>query len=321
MKRIAWIVAGLAWLACGAAAAQAWPDKPIRFVVPFAPGGNLDFIARTIQPKLAEALGVSVVIDNRAGAGGIVGATWAAQQPPDGYTIYLGNTGTNAIYPATHDKLPYDPFRDFTPVARTTTNDFLAAIHPSIPAANLREFIAYAKANPGKVSGAIPGTGSSTHFAFEMIKRQAGIDMLPVIYKASGPAVNDVLGGHAHFMIDAPPVTMEFIKAGRLRAMAVTGKKRLASLPDVPTFDEAGLPGIEASGFQGIFVPANTPPAIVAKLSEAVIRAVGQPDVRERFASQGLEAAPLDPKAFDAFLRAEAPKWAGLAKAANIKAE
>lgn len=319
MKRIAAACALLAL--CASALAQPYPDKPIRFIVPFAPGGNLDFIARTLQPKLSEALGVPVVIENRAGAGGIVGAQYAAQQPGDGYTIFLGNTGTNAIYPAIYDKLPYDPLRDFVPVARTTTNEFLAVIHPGIPAANLKEFIAWAKANPGKASGAIAGAGSSTHFAFEMIKQRAGIDMLMVTYKASAPAVNDVLGGHAQFMIDAPPVTVEFVKAGRLRPLAVTGKKRLAAVPDVPTFDEAGLAGIDASGFQGVFVPAGTPPAAVARLSDAVLKALAQPDVRERFVAQGLEAAPLDAKAFDAFVRAEAPKWASVAKAANIKGE
>ena len=319
MNRFVAALAAVLWF--GTAWGQAYPDKPIKFVVPFAPGGNLDFIARTVQPKLSEYLGVPVVIDNKAGAGGIVGAAFAAQQPADGYTILLGNTGTNAIYPAIYDKLSYDPFKDFIPVARTTTNDFLAVIHPGVPANNLKEFIAYAKANPGKMSAAVAGVGSSTHFAFELIKRNAGIDMLMVPYKGSAPAVNDVVGGHAQFIIDAPPVTLEFVKAGRLRPMAVTGKKRLASAPDVPTFDEAGLPGIEASGFQGIFVPAGTPPAIVSKLSDAILRVLAQPDVRERFASQGLDTSPLDAKDFAAFIKSEAPKWAGIAKAANIKAE
>jgi tripartite-type tricarboxylate transporter receptor subunit TctC len=319
MNRFVAALAAVLWF--GTAWGQAYPDKPIKFVVPFAPGGNLDFIARTVQPKLSEYLGVPVVIDNKAGAGGIVGAAFAAQQPADGYTILLGNTGTNAIYPAIYDKLSYDPFKDFIPVARTTTNDFLAVINPGVPANNLKEFIAYAKANPGKMSAAVAGVGSSTHFAFELIKRNAGIDMLMVPYKGSAPAVNDVVGGHAQFIIDAPPVTLEFVKAGRLRPMAVTGKKRLASAPDVPAFDEAGLPGIEASGFQGIFVPAGTPPAIVSKLSDAILRVLAQPDVRERFASQGLDTSPLDAKDFAAFIKSEAPKWAGIAKAANIKAE
>lgn len=319
MKRLVAALAALLW--AGLAAAQPYPDKPIKFVVPFAPGGNLDFIARTLQPRLSEYLGVPVVIENKPGAGGITGAAYAAQLPPDGYSIFLGNTGTNAIYPATHASLPYDPFKDFAPVARTTTNEFLAAIHPGIPARTLTEFIAYAKANPGKVSGAIAGVGSSVHFAFEMIKRNPGIDMLLVTYKASGPAVNDVLGGHAQFIIDAPPVTVEFVKGGRLRPMAVTGKKRLAAVPDVPTFDEAGLPGVDASGFQGIFVPAGTPPAIVKKLSDAIVKALAQPDVKERFLAQGLDAAPMDAAEFSAFIRAEAPKWASVAKLANIKAE
>jgi len=318
MKRL---VVFAAMLCTTAALAQPYPNKPIKFIVPFAPGGNLDFIARTLQPKLQDSLGVPVVIENKAGAGGITGAAYAAQQPADGYTIFLGNTGTMAIYPAIYDKLPYDPFKDFVPVARTTTNEFLAAINPSIPATTLKEFIAYAKANPGKVSGGVAGIGSSNHFGFEMVKRKADIDMLLVPYKASGPAVNDLLGGHVQFILDAPPVTMEFIKAGRLRAMAVTGKKRLVSLPDVPTFEEAGLVGVDASGFQGVFVPAGTPPDIVNRLADAVQKALSQADVRDRFLAQGLDTSPLDPSQFGAFLRAEAPKWAGTAKAANIKGE
>ena len=319
MKRLMFALAALLWM--GLAAAQPFPNKTIKFVVPFAPGGNLDFIARTLQPKLAEYLGTTVYIENKAGAGGIVGAAYAAHQPADGYTIFLGNTGTNAIYPAIHEKLPYDPLKDFVPVARTTTNELLAVINPALPAKTLKELLAYAKANPGKVNAAVAGIGSSVHFATEMVKQKAEVDMLIVTYKASAPGLTDLLGGQVHFMIDAPPVTMEFIKAGRLRAVAVTGNKRLASLPDVPTFEEGGLPGIDASGFQGVFVPAGTPPAVVDKIAEAVVKALNQPDVRERLASQGLEAAPLGPKEFNDFVQAQAPKWAQLAKSANIKVE
>ena len=317
MKR--WFILAVMLLS-SAAAAQPYPNKPIRFIVPFAPGGNLDFIARVIQPKLAEYLGVAVVIENKPGASGIIGAEFASKQPPDGYTIFLGNTGTNAIYPATYDKLPYDPARDFVAIGRTSTSDFLAAMHPSIPAKTLKEFIAYAKANPGKVNAALAGVGSSPHFATELIRSKADIDMLLVPYKGSAPGLQDVLGGQVHLLVDAPTVAMESVKAGKLRGLAVTGKKRLVSLPDVPTFDEAGLPGVEASGFQGIFVPAGTPPAIVARLSDALLKTMNQPDVKERFLVQGIDAAPMDAKEFGAWVQGETVKWAQLAKNANIKA-
>jgi tripartite-type tricarboxylate transporter receptor subunit TctC len=318
MKRLFFLVT-LFW--AGAVAAQAYPNKPIKFVVPFAPGGNLDFIARVIQPKLAEYLGTSIIIDNRAGASGIIGATFAAQQAPDGYTIFLGNTGTNAIYAATYAKLPYDPAKDFAAIGRTSTSDFLAVIHPAIPAKTLKEFIAYAKANPGKVSAAVTGVGSSNHFATEMIRRNAGLDLLMVPYKGSAPGLQDVLGGQVNLLVDAPTVSMENVKNGRLIGLAVTGKKRLVSLPDVPTFDEAGLAGVEATGFQGIFVPAATPAAIVTRLSDAVLKAMNQPDVQERFKTQGIDAAPMNAKEFSAFVQAETAKWAALAKTANIKTE
>lgn len=318
MKRF---LAILTLLWAGAACAQPYPSKPIKFVVPFSPGGNLDFIARVIQPKLSEYLGVAVVIENKAGASGIIGAAYAAQQPADGYTIFLGNTGTNAIYAATYDKLPYNPPKDFVAVARTSTSDYLAVIHPDVPAKTLKEFIAYAKANPGKMSAAVTGVGSSNHFATELMRSKADINMLLVPYKGSATGLQDVMGGQIHLLIDAPTVSMEAVKAGRLRGLAVTGRKRLVSLPDVPTFDEAGLPGVEVTGFQGIFVPAKTPAAIVNRLSDAVVKALNQPDVRERFMLQGIDAAPSNAKEFGEFVRAEAEKWGKLAKTANIRAD
>ncbi len=318
MKRLLLIVATLL---CTAVQAQPYPNRPIKFVVPFPPGGNLDFIARTIQPKLAESLGQPVVIDNRGGAGGIIGADYAAKQPADGYTIFLGNTGTLGIYPSVYPQLPYDPIKDFTGVGMTSTNAFLAVIHPSVPANSMREFVAYAKANPGKVSAGVAGSGSSLHFATEMLKTQAGIDMLVVPYKGSGPAISDLLGGHVQLVIDAPTVSMEHVKAGKLKAMAVTGKTRLATLPEVPTFDEAGVTGIDASGWQGIAVPTGTPRAVIDKLSAAVAKAISDPEVRARFATQGLDPAVMTADQFSAHIRSEVPKWTRIAKSANIKVD
>ena len=303
------------------ALAQPYPNHPVKFVVPFPPGGNLDFIARVIQPKLAEYLGQPVVIDNKSGAGGIVGAEYAAKQPNDGYTIFLGNTGTMGIYPVVYPTLPYDALKDFTAVGITSTNAVLAVIHPSVPANTLQEFIAHAKANPGKLAAGVAGSGSLLHFATEMLKAQAGINLLVVPYKASGPAVTDLLGGQIQLLIDAPPVSMQYVKAGRVKAIAVSGKVRLAALPDTPTFDEAGLKGFDASGWQGILVPAGTPPAAIAKLSEALLKTLAQPEVRERFAGQGLDVASSTPEQFGAHIRAEIEKWGKVAKTANIKIE
>ena len=304
---------------CVAAQAQPYPNRPIRFIVPFPPGGNLDFIARVIQPKLSEALGQPIVIDNRGGAGGIIGAEFASKQSADGYTIFLGNTGTLGIYPAVYPQLPYDPIKDFAAVGMTSTSAVLAVLHPSVPANNLREFVAYAKANPGKVSAGVAGAGSLLHFATELLKSQAGIDMLIVPYKGSGPAATDVVGGQIQLLIDAPPVTMQFVKAGRLKAIAVSGKSRLAALPDVPTFDEGGVAGVDGSGWQGIAVPAGTPRAIIARLSAALAKTIALPEIQERFASQGLDPAVMTAEQFGAFIRAEVPKWKTIAKNANIK--
>ncbi len=318
MKKLVLILAALL---CTAVQAQPYPNRPIKFVVPFPPGGNLDFIARTIQPKLQETLGQPVVIENKGGAGGIIGAEYAAKQPADGYTIFLGNTGTLGIYPSVYPQLPYDPVKDFAGVGMTSTNAFLAVIHPSVPVNTMREFVAYAKAHPGKVSAGVAGSGSSLHFATEMLKAQAGIDMLVVPYKGSGPAISDLLGGHVQLVIDAPTVSMEQVKAGKLKAMAVTGKTRLATLPDVPTFDESGVTGVDASGWQGIAVPTGTPRAIVDRLSAAVAKAINDPEVRARFATQGLDPAVMTADEFSAHIRSEVPKWMRIAKSASIKVD
>ena len=310
----------IAGIACAAdAIAQAYPSRPIKFVVPFPPGGNLDFLARAIQPKFSEFLGATIVVDNRGGAAGIVGAEYAARQPADGYTIFLGNTGTMSLYPVVYPKLPYDALKDFAAVGQIASSTQLMVVHPSVPAKSLREFIAFAKKHPGKLTIAIAGLGSTAHFSAELLKTRAGIDILLVPYKGSGPAVTDLIGGQVDLIIDATSVTMPYVKAGRLRAIAVTRNERLAALPDVPTFEESGLKGFEANGWQGLLVPTGTPPAAVAKLSGALMKTLAQPEVRERFSEQGLDAAPSTPEQFSAYIRAEIEKWGRLAKAANLK--
>lgn len=319
MKKMLLVVA---LFACTLAHAQApYPSRPIKFIVPFPPGGNLDFIARIVAPKLAESLGQPVVIENKGGAGGIVGAEYASKQPNDGYTIFLGNTGTLGSYPATHATLPYDPLKAFVGVGMTSTNVMLGVVHPSVPAGSPKEFVAYAKANPGKVAAALAGSGSVPHFATEQLRSQAGIDLLMVPYKGGGPAVTDLVGGQVQLMLEAPTVSISFVKAGRLKALAVTGTQRLPSLPDVPTFAEAGYPGVDAVGWQGVVVPTGTPPAIIARLSEALAKIINGAEVREKFASQGIDAVSSTAEEFTAYIRSEVAKWKQLARAANIKSE
>lgn len=312
----------IAGIACAAGAiAQAYPSRPIKFVVPFPPGGNLDFLARTIQPKFSEFLGATIVVDNKGGAAGILGAEYAARQPADGYTIFLGNTGTMGLYPVVYPKLPYDALKDFAAVGQIASSTQLMAVHPSVPAKSLPEFIAFAKKHPGKLTIAIAGLGSTAHFSAEMLKARAGIDLLLVPYKGSGPAVTDLIGGQVDLIIDATSVTMPYVKAGRLRAIAVTRNARLTALPDVPTFEEAGLKGFEANGWQGLLVPTGTPAAAVAKLSGALMKTLAQPEVRERFLEQGLDPAPSTPEQFGAYIRSEIEKWGRVAKAANLKVD
>jgi tripartite-type tricarboxylate transporter receptor subunit TctC len=311
-----------ALLACFALGAQAqgYPSKPVKFVVPFPPGGNLDFVARALQPKMQEVLGQPVIVDNKGGNAGMIGLEFAAKQPGDGYTIVLGNTGTIAINVSVYPKIPYDPVKDFVAIGITTTNALLATIAGNVPANNIREFIAYAKANPGKLNFAISGAGSGPHFGAEMFKRAAGLDIPVVFYKGSGPVMVDLLGGQVQITMDAPSVTMNQVKAGKLKAIAVTGNTRLASLPDVPTFEQAGL-NVPAGGFQGVLAPAGTPPEAVAKLSQALNAALAQPEVREKFSAAGLETVSSTPAEFAAFIRAEIAKWGKVAKEANIKIE
>jgi tripartite-type tricarboxylate transporter receptor subunit TctC len=299
--------------------AQAYPGRPVRFVVPFPPGGNLDFLARVIQPKLGEFLGATLVVDNRAGAAGIVGAEYAARQPADGYTILLGNIGIMSLYPAVYPKLSYDAQKDFAAVGQIASSAQLMAVHPSVPARSLREFIEVAKKHPGKLSIAVAGLGSTAHFSAELLKVRAGVDLLLVPYKGSGPAVTDLIGGQVDLILDATSVAMPYVKSGRLRAIAVTRSTRLAALPDVQTFEEVGLKGFEANGWQGLLVAAGTPSDIVAKLSRALMKTLAETDVRDRFTEQGLDPASSTPEQFAAYIRAETDKWGKLAKAVNLK--
>jgi tripartite-type tricarboxylate transporter receptor subunit TctC len=314
-------LAALALLAALPAAAQPYPNRPIKFVIPFPPGGGLDHTARTIQPRLQELLGQPWVIENKAGAAGIVGVEFAKSQPADGYTVFLGNTGTMGLNPALYQKLPYDALKDFAPVGQLISNTLVAVTGAQVPANTLPEFIAWVKANPGKVSYASGGNGAITHLAGEMLKMQAGIDMLHVPYKGSAPAVTDLLGGQVHLLIDVAAVSQQHVKAGKLKALAITNTRRNAGFPELPTFDEVGLKGYQAIGWQGLFVPAGTPRPVIDRLSDALQKTMADPVVKEKFIAVGSEATPSGPEAFGAFMRAEIEKWSRIAKAANVKVE
>ncbi len=308
-------------MALSAAAHAQYPNRPIKFIIPFPPGGGLDHTARTIQLKMQEVLGQPLVIENKAGAGGIVGAEYAKNQPADGYTLFLGNTGTMGLYPALYDKLPYDARKDFAPVGQLISNTLVAVINAQVPAATLGEFIAWAKRNPGKVSYASGGSGAITHLAGEMLKAQAGIDMLHVPYKGSAPAVTDLIGGQVHLLIDVAAVSQQHVKSGKLKALAVTSTRRNAGFPDLPTFDEAGLKGYQAIGWQGILLPAGAPKEVIAKIADAIQKTMSDAGVREKFQAVGSESTPTGPEAFGTFIDAEISKWARIGKAANIKIE
>ena len=302
--------------AARAAGAPAYPAKPIRFIVPFAPGGGNDLIARLIGGKLAEAWGQQVVVDNRPGAGGNIAAEIAARSAADGYTIFLFNS-TNAIAPSLFKSVPFDPIKDFEPVILIATSPFALVVHPSTPAKSVKDLIALAKAKPGVLTYASGGNGSSTHLAAEEFKQLAGIQMIHVPYKGGGPALIDVIGGRVTMYFSSLPPSLPHIKAGRLRALGITSKERSPLLPDVPTISEAALPGFESGSSYGIVVPAHTPQAIVLKMNAEIARLVATPEVSARLKEQGLHNGAGAPQDFGRFMKAEIAQWARVIKASG----
>lgn len=300
---------------------QAFPTKPIRFVVPFAPGGSTDTLARTLGTKLSEGLGQQVVIDNRAGGNGLIGMEIVAKAPPDGHTIVLGYIANLAIDPSLYSKLPFDPIKDYEPVTLIATSPNVLVVHPSVPANNLKELIALAKAKPGGINYASASVGSVGHLTGELLNQLAGIKMVHVAYKGSGQAVTDLLGGHIQAMFSGFSSTLPHIKAGKLRALAQTGAKRSPALPDVPTIAESGFPGFEATAWYGVLAPAKTPKPIVNRLNAELLKALKLPDVRERLAGLGFEIAATTPEQFGAYIRSEIKKWSKVVKASGARVE
>lgn len=305
-----------------AARAQgAYPSKPIRLVIGFAPGGGLDFTARTIQAGLEAALGQPLVIDYKPGAGGVIAATELTRAAPDGHTLLVANTGPFAIAPYLRSKMPYDPVKDFTYVGQISEAAYIVATRADHPARDLKQFVDWAKANAGKANFASSGIGASTHLNGELLNTAAGIDLVHVPYKGSAPAVTDLISGQVQVLIDAGTVLLPHVKSGKLRALAVTGARRDAALPEVPTAIEQGFKGLESSGFQGLVGPAGLPREVVARLSTELAKVLAQADVKAKFAGAGSEVQPRDAAAFAAHVKAEADKWSALIRQRKIQVD
>ena len=299
--------------------AQAWPTKPIKLVAPSTPGDAPDVIARMVADKLSPVLGQQVVVENRPGAGGVVGSEAVAKSPPDGYTLIMGNAGSHGINAAVYSKLPYDIQRDFVPVSQVAMAPNIVVINPGIPANSVAEFIAYAKANPGKLSYASGGNGSSAHMSMELFKSMAGVDIAHVPYKGSTPALTDLIGGQVAIFIGNMPPTVPHVKSGKLRALAVTTKGRSALMPELPTMTEAGLPGYETVAWFGVFAPAGTPPDIVNRLSVEIGKIARSPEMRDKLVAMGAEPVGGTPEEFKGVVDRDIAKWKPLAQKVGIK--
>lgn len=305
----------------GLALAQAYPSKPIRFVVPYPAGGPLDTVARLLAQKVSESGGQPVVVDNKPGAGGNIGADLVAKSPPDGYTILMGAVATHAINPTLYAGIPYDAARDFAPVTQVASTPNVLVVHPAVAAASVSEFIAYAKANPGKLNFGSGSTGSAGHLAGELFKAMAGVEMTHVPYKGAAPAMNDLIGGQIQLMFDNLASSLAQVRAGKIRALAVTTARRTPLAPELPTVAESGLAGFDISTWFGVFTPAGTPRAVVDRLHSEFTRALAAPDVREKMQNLGAEPVGNTPQEFAAYIRAEAEKYARVIRASGAKAD
>jgi tripartite-type tricarboxylate transporter receptor subunit TctC len=321
LKRMLVGVALAAPLASGAwAAAPAFPVKPVRIIVPFAPGGGNDIIARVVGSKLAESWSQQVVIDNRPGAGGNIAGEIAARAAPDGYTLFQYNIA-NAIAASLYRKLGYDPAADFAPITLIGSAPFVIVAHAGLPARSLSEFIAMAKVQPGKLAYASGGNGSSTHLAAELFRIATGTDLVHVPYKGGGPALVDVIAGQVAVYFASVPAALPHVRAGRVRPLALTGPRRSKTLPDLPTVMEAGVANYESSAWYGLVVPVKTPAPVVAKLNTDVVRLLNLPEVRERLESQGTDLAASSPREFGRHIRSEIARWGEVVKAAKVRVE
>jgi tripartite-type tricarboxylate transporter receptor subunit TctC len=319
MKTVALLFSTL--LAATSALAQTYPSKPIRIIVPFAPGGNVDITARTVAPELSILLGQPVLVENKPGAGGTIGANEVAKSAPDGYTLLMGSNSTISVAPALYPNNPYNPVRDFAPISNLAQVPFVLVVHPGVPANNVKELIALAQGKAGQLSMASAGTGSSNHLVGELFQAQTGVRLNHIPYKGSGQALNDLLAGQVSVMFDQLTSASANIKAGKLRALAVSSTARSAALPDVPTFAEAGVAHFDFTNVTGLLAPAGTPPDIIAKLHAAAVKAVNSNAVRERFAAMGVIGVGDQPEQFAWFIREDFARWSKVVKDGNIKVD
>ncbi len=304
-----------------AALAKDFPSKPIRFIVPFVPGGSGDTVLRAIGQKLTEAWGQPTILENRPGASGAIGLIAAAKSPPDGYTLVLGTSSTHAINPLLQSNLGYDSIKDFAPVAMLIVIPNIIVAHPALPVKNIPELIQLARNKPGQLSFASNGNGTSSHMSGELLNLEANIHILQIPYKGAGQAMNDVLGGQVQLLIGAVATSLPYIKSGKLKALGVTSLQRSAAAPMVPTLAESGLPGFEVVQWFGLFAPASTPPEIIAKLNIEINRALNQPDLKEEFSRQGFNVENRTPEQFKDYMKNESVKWKKLIKVAGIRGE
>jgi len=321
MKLLSTVVLAALMLVFGATAlAQEYPAKPIRVVVPFPPGGGTDLMARSVMQKLGESLGATMIIDNRGGAGGSIGSDIVAKSPADGYTLLI-ISGAHAINPSLYPKLPYDSVRDFAPVTMFTSGPGLLVVHPSVPARTVKEFIALAKSRPGQLNYASAGIGTPPHLAGELFKTMAGVDIVHVPYKGNGPAYTDLIGGHVSVMFPTIPTAIPHVRAGKLRALAVTTRSRTPIAPELPPISESGVPGYDVSSWYGLLAPAGTPAAVVSRLQREIAKVLRSPDVGEKLTAQGLDLVGSTPDAFAAVIKSEIMKWAKVVKASGARAD
>lgn len=307
-------------VAASGTAQQAYPIKPVRIIVPYPPGGSVNYLARLIDQNLGESLGQQVIVDNRGGGNTVIGAEMAAKSIPDGHTLLMAGS-TQVALPSLYPSVPYDIIKDFVPVATIARSEFILVVHPSIPVSTVPEFIALAKAKPGQLNYASSSTGGPTHLAAVLFEMAAGVQMQHIPYKGGGPAVTDLMGGQIQLAFANPANVIPFLKAGRLKAIAVSGETRLAALPDLPTFTEGGLPGLSLRNWYGILAPAGTPKAIVERLSAEIARILALPATEESLVNQGLSAFISTPEQLAALMKSEKARVATVIKAANIKLE
>ena len=311
----------LAWGAAHAQGVDNYPNRPVRWIVPFAPAGPTDLMSRAVSEKLSQRLGQPFVVDNRPGAGGNIGAEVVARSAPDGYVLMIGHVGTHAVNAALYSKIGFDPVKDFTPISLIATYPLGLFVHPSVPAKTPKELIAYARAHPGQLNFASAGNGGPTHLTGELFKSSAGIDIVHVPYKGNAAALTDLVAGRSHMMFSNLLTAMPHAKAGKLRAIGISGLKRMPVAPDLPTIAESGLPGFSSVPWYGALAPANLPKPLLTKLNGEIVRAIAQPDIQEKFVPQGVNLESSTPEQFAALIKSEVVRWRKVVRDAGAKVD